>query len=61
MNWTSEAPKESGWYWVRVVESDYVAVEVVSLLDGKVFMVGWDGPFDLEVVGLWGNKLEIPE
>lgn len=68
MNWTTEVPKESGWYWVKIYYSNNIiekeVVELDHFKDGskQVYRRGyeWDEA-NLSTINLWGDKLETPE
>lgn len=64
MNWTTEVPKESGWYWVKFTDERYFpkyCTEVIYLLNGDIFRAGYEEFLGKEEITLWGDKLEIPE
>lgn len=64
MKWTTEVPKESGWYWVKFEDTwsfPRHCTEVVYLLNGEVFRAGYEEPLAPHIELLWGDKLEIPE
>lgn len=61
MNWTTEVPKESGWYWAIVAHDNCKQVVHFSRIGKVVHQTGysdWLGPEDIIS---WGEKLEIPE
>lgn len=59
MNWTTEVPKESGWYWSKVDEN----VGVVYLCPDlkTVWLIADDQPYEVGDWFFWGDKLEVPE
>lgn len=62
MNWTTEIPKESGWYWVKPMQHSSIK-EVVYLAPNlrSVWTTSHPEAILVHYFDLWGNKLEIPE
>lgn len=58
MNWNTEVPKESGWYWAKVnnfPEVVYLAEDIET-----VWVTCEEDPRKTSHF-IWGDKLEIPE
>lgn len=72
MNWTTEVPKESGIYWAKlslelyqyydeiVKDESTTPVFYNSETDG-IHILGYEEWYGPESIGLWGDKLGIPE
>jgi hypothetical protein len=70
MNWTTEAPTVTGWYWVRYgPDTNFFAVVRVGhgLVDGQLvrdliaLKVGYSQDFPLSKFAEWYGPLEPPE
>jgi hypothetical protein len=58
MNWTTEKPKQVGWYWHREDGEDYV----VLLIIGEVWFMGGRREKLRNVNGEWSSEpIPMPE
>lgn len=74
MKWSTETPKESGFYWAKLSIYQYsynheeIREESIQPIEynserGRIYVFGYD-PYDnldTDSVVLWGDKLEVSE
>lgn len=62
LDWTTEPPKEPGWYWAFTDDDDLEVVRVTRLESGgECWEAGCDYPFSFSDYVLWLGPLPMPE
>ena len=56
MNWTTEKPTKSGWYWMRYVPRDQFPSIIQVLHDGACLCVNNDGDTVDDVCTAWPHS-----
>lgn len=57
--WTTETPKEDGWYWAKHKHAD--EIEIVRVEDGAVMEIFYDAWTDINSFSHWLGPLPVPE